>query len=37
MILGRMLDVDDFEDSAGFLMILRIVLDFDDFQDDAGF
>ena len=31
------LDFDDFEVGAGFLMILKMVLDFDDVEDDAEF
>ena len=32
-----MLGFDDFEDVAGFLMILKTMLAFDDFEFSAGF
>ena len=36
MIFRMMLDLDDFEDDAGILTILKIMLGFDELEDDAG-
>ena len=35
MILRTLLDFDDFEDDAGFFLILRMVVDFDGLDFDS--